>query len=307
MSYRALYWAARYTTEATPGMGRVLSELAAFADADGVAWPSVPTMAADLGMSERNVQRMLRSLEGAGLIAFIGTSDIFADVRADKVTSVWQLAVPDDILHGNMKQAIAARRANGRALRTLGSEPKRGDNTVTPRQRGDKSGMSGVTISAERGDKSGTSGVTALSPKRLNKDSYKDSRKDIPLKPPTGGGASEQGEEGDQMFTMNGGEQVVTMSDGACYSVRPGRCTARQVTEHLDGLADPQACPVCAYSPANRLTHGRHHEDSRTAHASDATPGAFDRIRDSIQGMTQAQAAQTFNGAVMRMFGGETA
>lgn len=267
MSTRAALWAIRFSGCDVPGMRLVLCELAAFADADGVAWPSVPTMAAELGMSERNVRRTLRRLEDAGLVAYIGDAGALGLAPANRAPAVWQLSVPDDLLHGDLKKSTRAHADFVKSAQTLGLRPirgdtsVRGDTTVTPSARGDIQGISGVTSRVARGDIAGSSGVTPVSPKRTIERNRERNIESIPPKAPHGGGASEPGEEGDQMFTMNGGEQVVTMSDGMCYSVRPGRCTARQVTEHLDGLADPQACPVCAYSPANRLTHGQHADD----------------------------------------------
>lgn len=276
MSYRALYWAARYA-ECPTSMRCVLSELAAFANDDGVAWPSVPTMAADLGMSERNVQLLLRRLEGAGLIEFIGTSDVFADVRADKVTSVWRLAVPDDILHGNLKKAIASRRLARMALRSLGSKPGRGEKTrtsgvknpaergeesFTPPERGEILSMSGVKFSAERGEILSTSGVKDFSPKRFNKDSYKDSGKDNPLKPPTGGGRKTEEET---MYRLTGGERTITLDDGTSWTIRQGKCTRQQAIDHLDGTTSASTCPICHASVANQLTHAAHaaHKETR--------------------------------------------
>ena len=277
MSYRALYWAARYAQAGMlASMRCVLSELAAFADSDGVAWPSVRTMAADLGMGERTVQRALRRLEDAGLISCLGDSSMLFGSRADRATSVWRLAVPDDILRGDMRKAIASRSVRRVSSLSTGDDAARGDiydtpstvdgvSSVTPR--GVISGTSGVSFLTERGVISCTSGVSPVTPKGLKKDSHKDSLNDslnTPLKSPHGGSGMETGTE-ETMYRLTGGEQVVTMPDGSSYSMRPGKCTHDQVTAHLDGTTSAATCPVCHASVANRLTHAAHaaHKETR--------------------------------------------
>lgn len=47
----------------------LLVALANYADADGICWPSIARLAADVCLSERTVQRRLRDLQRAGLIA----------------------------------------------------------------------------------------------------------------------------------------------------------------------------------------------------------------------------------------------
>ncbi len=51
---------------------RILVCLAAHADAEGVCWPSVPTMAAMVRCTDRRVQIALRELEAAGLVKAVG-------------------------------------------------------------------------------------------------------------------------------------------------------------------------------------------------------------------------------------------
>lgn len=70
MSGAALGWA-KSQVAPTSVAKAVLICLADYADADGAAWPAVPTLAREVQVSERTVQRTLRALEEAGLIVGI--------------------------------------------------------------------------------------------------------------------------------------------------------------------------------------------------------------------------------------------
>lgn len=67
MSGAALGWA---KAQIAPSMiaKAVLICLADYADAEGVAWPAVPSLAKEVQVSDRTVQRALRSLEKEGLL-----------------------------------------------------------------------------------------------------------------------------------------------------------------------------------------------------------------------------------------------
>lgn len=67
MSGAALGWA---KAQKAPSMiaKAVLICLADYADAEGVAWPAIPNLAKEVQVSDRTVQRALRSLEGSKLL-----------------------------------------------------------------------------------------------------------------------------------------------------------------------------------------------------------------------------------------------
>lgn len=67
MSGAALGWA---KAQKAPSMiaKAVLICLADYADTDGVAWPAIPNLAKEVQVSDRTVQRALRSLEGSKLL-----------------------------------------------------------------------------------------------------------------------------------------------------------------------------------------------------------------------------------------------
>lgn len=67
MSGAALGWAKAQTAPSMIAKA-VLICLADYADAEGVAWPAVPSLAKEVQVSDRTVQRAIRSLEKEGLL-----------------------------------------------------------------------------------------------------------------------------------------------------------------------------------------------------------------------------------------------
>lgn len=67
MSGAAIGWAKAQRAPSVTAKA-VLICLADYADENGVAWPSIPTLAAEVQASERTIQRCIRSLEEAGLL-----------------------------------------------------------------------------------------------------------------------------------------------------------------------------------------------------------------------------------------------
>lgn len=116
------------TTGVTSTEKLVLIGLADHANHDGTgAWPSVATLAEYADVTERTVQRCLRSLEDKGLIQK-GDQRHVQHVRADKRPTVYDVTLD------------------------------RGDVYVAPQ-------LDGVTPVSERGDTSVADGVTPVSPK----------------------------------------------------------------------------------------------------------------------------------------------
>lgn len=139
MSVQALTWAARLPKAAAWGGARaVLAVLADAAHEDGTgAYPSVRTVAAYLGVSNRSVQRYLEQLETAGLIRR-GDQRQAADIRADRRPVVWDLNL--SLVRPGVSD-LSPRALNG-------------VTNLTPRS------AHGVTESASRGDRTGIHGVT---------------------------------------------------------------------------------------------------------------------------------------------------
>lgn len=95
MSQQAMTWASELHYDAAPPMAfRVLLKLADVASKDGTrAWRSIKGkdgMAAELGVSERSIQRALRELEELKLIK-PGNQSHVAGLRADRRPTVYDL------------------------------------------------------------------------------------------------------------------------------------------------------------------------------------------------------------------------
>lgn len=75
-------------------LSRTLAVLAAYANADGVAWPSAERLAQDLGIDRRTVRGALAALESAGLISRVpvqrtrSTAWTFAPVTAGDMAGI---------------------------------------------------------------------------------------------------------------------------------------------------------------------------------------------------------------------------
>lgn len=67
MSVQAISWAMRQDVPSS-GAKFVLVVLANYANHDGVAFPSIPTISSDTSQGERTVQRHLRHLETEGYV-----------------------------------------------------------------------------------------------------------------------------------------------------------------------------------------------------------------------------------------------
>lgn len=89
MSGAALGWAKAQIAPTTIAKA-VLVCLADYADADGVAWPSVPSLAKEVQVSDRTVQRALRALAECGIVS------VTERVRQDggQTSNGYQLAMP---------------------------------------------------------------------------------------------------------------------------------------------------------------------------------------------------------------------
>jgi hypothetical protein len=127
---------------ATKGTARTV--LNALADYHGpeASWPSVQTIAEDINLSERQVQRWLRHLESTGEIKNLGLNP-----------------------HGPRGRQTYSYRINlGPWLTVPESYPEPVDNSVTFPVSGVTFPVSGVTSEVERGDSKTFSGVTVVSP-----------------------------------------------------------------------------------------------------------------------------------------------
>jgi hypothetical protein len=101
MSAIALGWAKQQQAPSALAKA-VLICLADYADADGLAWPKIGTLAAEVQASERTVQRCIRALEEAGLVT---REDRF---RADQgqTSNGYKLPLPGDSLSPSPRQDV---------------------------------------------------------------------------------------------------------------------------------------------------------------------------------------------------------
>lgn len=148
MSWKATEWARSQTLATRPGDRHILLLMADRAGDDGDgSFPSVATLAAESGYSERTVQRILKNLIAVGAIAPGNKALAVARIkRADRRPNVYRLCV----------EKTEKQTADGVTSTT--------NNGVTSVQRGDihdidgvTSVPNGVTSETERGD-------TAMSP-----------------------------------------------------------------------------------------------------------------------------------------------
>jgi hypothetical protein len=91
MSAEANKWS-KYVDCPSPSAKRVLRELSDYADAEGRAWPLVPTLATVVGVGERQIIRLLNELEQAGLIEH---ESWITPPGSDKNRPVYRLDMPD--------------------------------------------------------------------------------------------------------------------------------------------------------------------------------------------------------------------
>lgn len=126
----------------------VLLAVADAADSKGQnAWPAVETIAAMAGLSERTVQRSIRSLEKLGILRVDQQEGGDSKVRSDRRPNKYTLAMDPD--HGvTERHPVPA----GDAVDNSGD----GATAVSPRS------DDGVTDETSRGDKTGLHGVTQL-------------------------------------------------------------------------------------------------------------------------------------------------
>lgn len=154
MSGRALGWAKRQDAPDRDTKS-LLVFLADYVIDTPFAWPSVATLAGELQVSERTVQRMLPQLVEAGLVVGFEVKD-----KATGRCRTRAYYFPIDSADPTPAQVRAFEMNAGCVLTRLGNaaspgEPGEGDSTVTPE------GDSGVT---GEGDHSVTGRVTAVSP-----------------------------------------------------------------------------------------------------------------------------------------------
>lgn len=165
MSVQAMTWAIGCRT-GSEGLKNLLSMLGNHAHADGTAaFPHVTTLADEMEVSERTVQRRIPELLDEGFIRF-GDQELVAHIRADKRPIVYDLAMSE---------------ATRRQWKSDYEASPRGDN-LSPRD-ADPTPDSGVTschpAESERGDTGDTSpidhGVTPVTPRGDNDDTtYKE-------------------------------------------------------------------------------------------------------------------------------------
>lgn len=201
MSEEAIVWASGQKAPDAASKA-VLMRLAAYADAHGVAWAAVPTIAEELQVAERTVQRALRKLEAEGCAMIAPTGRYH-----HRNVPFYQL---DMARIGEIALAKAARRAAARAART----PANGDTV---------SGLNGDTVS----------GVAprTVTPTTANGDTSSPEMKFIPRAsseaPKTGGRA--QAREGGDPF-----EVVVA----AWAAKAPGRVSPKLAGPAWDTVAE---------------------------------------------------------------------
>lgn len=97
MSDEARAWAKRQAGVRIAAKS-VLNALAGYADADGIAWPKVSTLADVTGMTERHVRRQLKTLEDATLIA---REERFRPGAGGNSSNYYKLAMPRSELIGD--------------------------------------------------------------------------------------------------------------------------------------------------------------------------------------------------------------
>lgn len=97
MSDEARAWAKRIVGVRIAAKS-VLNALAGYADAEGVAWPKVSTIAQVTGMTERHVRRQLATLEAQGLIE---REERFRQRAGGNTSNHYRLAVPPAELIGD--------------------------------------------------------------------------------------------------------------------------------------------------------------------------------------------------------------
>lgn len=153
MSIPAVSWALYESPAGDPTARLILVHLAEHADKDGRGtYPSVPTIAEDIEVSERTVQRHLAAMEDRGLICR-GDQELVSHYRADCRPVVWDL---------NMAMKRPPREPKEPKRRGVKMSPRpaaAGRQNVTP------SDANGVTPVTERGDTGVANGVTPVSPK----------------------------------------------------------------------------------------------------------------------------------------------
>lgn len=170
MSLEATIWAIGLREDAIDsGSFRVLAILANHAHSDGRnAFRSAASVAAQLGVSKRTIQRRLSSLRDAGLIQY-GNQALTAHIPAHKRPAVYDLQL--GVSPTGQRQALPMDDPD-MAVDTPGESVDnsidRGDKSVTPRQTGVTTGVtSGVTTGVATGV---TPGVTQTVSKNHKKE-----------------------------------------------------------------------------------------------------------------------------------------
>lgn len=220
MSSEAVSWAlnSARTGPISPDARLVLVSLADYAHPDGTgAFPSVATLAARLGVTERSVRRGLATLAERGLIRR-GDQALVSHYRPDRRPVVWEL-----VYNAQDRRA-----------------PARHDDTVTSRVgRGDAHDMSSAS---ERGDESVRHGVTRVSPKPKTEPNY------IPTPTP-----SEHAERVNDVDPRTGAHRVCGVLHPAgtsCPNPAPKPANFRALVEHAASV-DWHHCRACGTATLN--------------------------------------------------------
>lgn len=115
MSVQAMAWAIEQQVAKHPTQRLVLICLANYCDKDGdSAFPAVSTLALDTGLSRRQVQRCLRSLEALRLIARSNRKLPLAHIgRADRIPECYRVLLPRGVTVSPRDENEASHGRNG--------------------------------------------------------------------------------------------------------------------------------------------------------------------------------------------------